>query len=119
MHKLPFLKSQFIANSPFELIHSDIWGPTPVNSVNGFKYYVLFIDHYTRFTWIYFLENKPDVFAKFVQFKCMIKTQLTTKIKTFRSDGGGEFLSNAFKSYLSHNGIMHQVSHPYTPKKMV
>ena len=101
MHKLPFLKSQFIANSLFELVHSDIWGLNPINFVNGFKYYILFIDHYTRFTWIYFLENKSDVFAKFFQFKCMVEIQFTAKIKTFRSDGGGEFLSNAFKYYFS------------------
>ena len=39
-------------------INSDLWGPTPINSVNGFKYYILFVDHYTRFGWLYLLQIK-------------------------------------------------------------
>ena len=101
MHKLPFPKSFFIASSPFELIHYDLWGPAPIPSVNGFKYYVLFIDHFTRFTWVFLLNSKSEVFNKFVHFKAMVETQFSTKIKTFRSDGGGEYTSNAFKTYLS------------------
>ena len=55
IHKLPFPTSYFTAHSPLELVHSDVWGPTPVSSINKFRYYVLFVDHYTRFTWVYFL----------------------------------------------------------------
>ena len=117
MHKLPFPKSFFNASSPFELIHSDLWGPAPTSSINGFKYYVLFIDHFTRLTWIYLLNSKSEVFTKFVQFKAMGETQFSTKIKTFRSDGGGEYTSNAFKTYLSQQGIVHQISCPYTPQQ--
>ena len=117
MHKLPFPKSFFTASSPFKLIHSDLWGPVLTSSINGFKYYVLFIDHFTKFTWIYLLNSKSEVFTKFVQFKAMGETQFSTKIKTFRFDGGGEYTSNAFKTYLSQQGIVHQVSCPYTPQQ--
>ena len=109
MHNLPFLKSQFIAFTPFELVHSDLWGPAPMNSINGFKYYILFIDHFTRFTWIYLLKSKSEVFAKFVQFKAMIENQFSAKIKTFRLDGGGEDTSTKFKTYLSQQGIKFHV----------
>ena len=81
--------------------------------MNGFKYYVLFIDHFTRFTWLYLLQSKSEVFDKFVHFKNLIENQFSTKIKTFRSDGGGQYTSTTFKSYLSHNGIIHQISCPY------
>ena len=83
--------------------------------MNGFKYYVLFTDHFTRFTWLYLLQSKFEVFDKFVHFKNIIENQFSTKIKTFRTDGGGEFTSTTFKSYLSHNGIVYQISCPYTP----
>ena len=63
---LPFQKSHFTASSPFELVHSNLWGPAPITSVNGFNYYVLFVDHFTRFTWIYLLQSKSEVFDKFV-----------------------------------------------------
>ena len=66
MHNLPFPKCSFTALTPFELIHSDLWGPTPITSINGFKYYVLFTNHFSRFTWIYLLKLESDVFPKFV-----------------------------------------------------
>ena len=83
-------------------------------SINVFKYYVLFIDHYTRFTWIYLLKSKSEVFTKFVQFKPMIENQFSTKIKVFRSDGGGEYTSTEFKTYLLQHGIIHILSCLYT-----
>ena len=110
MHSLSFPKSQFVASSLFELVHSNVWGLAPVMSINGFRYYVLFVDHFTGFTWIYLLKSKSKVFSKFLEFKAMIETQFSTKIKTLRSDGGGEYTSSAFKSYLLQHGIIHQVS---------
>ena len=101
MHNLPFPKSQFTAFTPFELVHSDLRGPAPMNSIYGFKYDVLFIDHFTSFTWIYLLKSKSEVFTKFVQFKAMIENQFFAQIKTFRSNGGGEYTSTEFKTYLS------------------
>ena len=62
------------------------------------------------------LKSKFDVFPKFVQFQAMIENQFSAKIKTFRSDGGDEYTSNAFKTYLSQQGIAHQISCPYTPQ---
>ena len=47
MHTLPFPCSRFVANSHFELVHNDLWGPAPLNSINGYKYYVTFVDHFT------------------------------------------------------------------------
>ena len=82
--------------------------------MNGFKYYVLFIDHFTRFTWIYLLQSKSEVFDKFVHFKILVENQFSIKIKTFRFDAGGEYTSTIFKSCLSQNGIIHQISCPYT-----
>ena len=93
MHRLPFGTSKFVATSPFELVHSDLWGSTP-NSVNQ---YVIFVDHFTKFTWLYLLVNKSKVFTKFQHFKSMVEKQFSTKIKTFRSDGGGEYTSHPFK----------------------
>ena len=73
MHNLSFSNSQFTASSPFELVHFDLCGLAPMCSINGFKYYVLFIDHYTKFTWIYLLKSKSEVFTKFVHFKATIE----------------------------------------------
>ena len=107
MHNLPFHKSQFHASSPFELVHSDVWGPALGTSVDGFKYYVLFVDHFTRYTWLFLLKAKFEVFSKFLLFKAMVETQFSTKIKIFRSNGKGEYTSSIFKSYLQQHGIVH------------
>ena len=82
-----------------------------------FKYYILFVDHYSRFSWIYMLNSKLEAFDKFAQFNAMVATQFSLKIKTFRSDGEGEFTSNEFKSYLTNHGISQQISCPHTPQQ--
>lgn len=75
MHNLPFPKSQFVASSPFELVHSDVCGLAPVTFVTSFCYYVFFVDHFTRFTWLYLLKSKSKVFSKFLLFKALVETQ--------------------------------------------
>jgi hypothetical protein len=82
-----------------DLIHSDVCGPMNVASLNGYLYYVLFIDDYSRKTWIYFLKNKDGVLAKFQEFKAQIENQTERKIKTLRSDNGGECTSKEFNCF--------------------
>ena len=65
MHQLPFPKSDFQASKPLELIHSNVWGPATITSVNDFQYYVIFVYEYSKFTWLYLLKFKLDVFDIF------------------------------------------------------
>jgi hypothetical protein len=96
-----------------ELIHSDIW-TSPIQSISGCKYHVVFIDDFFRYTWIYPLYQKSEVFDTFVKFKLLVENQFSTKIKQFQSDGGGEYTSVHFQSFLTNNGILHRKSCPYT-----
>ena len=57
MTQLPFSHSNTIASSPLEIVYSDVWGPAPISSINGFRYYVAFIDAYSRFTWFFPLNT--------------------------------------------------------------
>jgi gag-polypeptide of LTR copia-type/GAG-pre-integrase domain len=88
-HILPFNPSSSTSSSPLELIHSDLWGPSPIVSYKGYKYYVIFVDDFSRFTWIYFLKNKSDVVQAFTIFKAQVENLLNTTIKILRTDGGG------------------------------
>jgi Reverse transcriptase (RNA-dependent DNA polymerase) len=112
-HKLPFLPSETASTQPLEVVHSDLWGSAPVVSNKGNRYYVIFTDEFTRFTWFYPCACKADVSSIFAQFKSKVENLLSSKIKRFQCDGGSEFkpLMRNFPE------IMFQVSCPYTPEQ--
>ena len=103
-------------NSIFPLIHSDVWGPTPISGGGSFRYFVIFVDDCTRMTWIYFLKHKSEVVEKFILFYKMIQNQFQTTIKTLRSDNGREFLNSSMTQFCKDKGIIHQTSCAYTPE---
>ncbi|PKU62451.1 Retrovirus-related Pol polyprotein from transposon TNT 1-94 [Dendrobium catenatum] len=116
-HKIAFNRTISTSKFPFELIHTDIWGPAPIPSLDGFRYYALFTDDYSRFTWIYLMHTKQETFSKLKIIYKLIKTQFNTKLKALRSNGGGEFLSTEFTSFLLTHGIQRQLSCPHTPEQ--
>ena len=84
-------------------------------SLSGYAYYVSFIDDFSRKTCIYFMKNKDEVFNKFKEFKALIENHTEKKIKTFRSDNGGEFASNEFKELCKDSWIKSELTTPYNP----
>ena len=78
--RLPFPTSTSRANRMFDVVHSDIWGPI-LESFDGYKYFVSFVDDFSRVTWIYLLKYKSEVMNIFQDFHMMIMTQFYTKIK--------------------------------------
>lgn len=109
MHQEHFPSSQTKTFKPFELSHSDVWGPSHALSMDGSRYYIHFIDDFTRFTWIFPLKLKSDYFKVFVQFNAFIERQFNSKIYCLQTYWGGEFKS--FLPLLSSLGI--QLRHPY------
>jgi hypothetical protein len=99
---------------PFELVHTDVWGIAPVISHKHYRYFVTFIDDFTRFTWVYFLRSKSEVFSMFKALFALVETQFSAKIKILQSDSGGEYMSNEFQFFLQSHGIMSQRSCPFT-----
>ena len=73
-HKLPFTLSEKRTTAPFQLIHSDLWGPTVVPSFAGFRYYICFVDDFTKYTWLYPLKHKSQAYTTFVTLEKMVKT---------------------------------------------
>ena len=63
------------------------------------------------------MKNKDEVFINFKEFKALIKNHSEKKIKTFRSDNGGEFTSNEFKDLCKESGIKREFSTPYNPQQ--
>ncbi|KAL5540169.1 hypothetical protein UlMin_007250 [Ulmus minor] len=114
-HKLPFPTSQTIYSAPLQLVEADIWGPSPILSTTSHKFYITFVDIFSRFTWIYFLKRKSEALDCFIYFKTQVENQLNTKIKIFQNDWGGEFRS--FSNFLDKYGIIHRVSCPHTSQQ--
>ena len=70
--KLPFPYPAIKSATPLEVIHRDVWGPSPTIFVDGFRYYVSFMDECTRFTWIFPMRNKREVYSIFVSFHAFL-----------------------------------------------
>lgn len=83
MHQLPFSHFHSKSTVAFHRIHSDVWGPSPCKSLDGYQYYVSFIDECTGFVWLYPLHNKSKVFAKFVHFYALVSNHFSAFIKFF------------------------------------
>jgi transposase InsO family protein len=99
---------------PFVLVHSDVW-TSPIASVSGAKYFITFIDCHSRMTWIYLMRHKSEVLKCFKNFYAWVRNQLNTCVKVIRSDNGGEYVNDEFRSFLSAEGIVHQTSCADTP----
>lgn len=115
--RLPFSASSFVSTKPLERIHCDLWGPAPTVSFQGFRYYVILIDNYSRFCWFYPLRMKSDFFSIFVKFQSLVENQFQSKIGIFQCDGGEEFTSKEFVNHLQKHGIQQYISCPYTPQQ--
>lgn len=87
-----------------------MWGPRPI-SVDRQKYYVSFIDDFSKFCWIYFLKNMSDVFAKFHLFQQHVERLFDHEILAMQKDWGGEY--QKLHSFLDRMGITHHVSCPH------
>lgn len=106
-HRLPFPVSQSISYHLLDLIFSDVWGPSPILSTKGNKYYVSFVNHFSKFVWLYPLANKSDVLTIFTQFN--------RQIKCVQTDCGDEF--QTLNRYFHQVGIQHRISCPYTSQQ--
>ena len=94
---MSFLKtSRTTKAEKLKLVHTDLWGPSPVASLGGSRYYITFIDDSSRKVWVYFLKNKSNVFETFKKWKAMVKTEASLKVKCLRSDNGGEYIDGGF-----------------------
>lgn len=115
--RLPFSKKGNIRSKRvLELIHTDVCGPMSTTGIDGSRYFVSFTDDYSRASMIYGIEHKSEVMDKFVEFANMAEALHRTKICRLRADNGGEYISNALKSYCRSKGITISYTAPYNPE---
>ncbi|KAD6454988.1 hypothetical protein E3N88_09694 [Mikania micrantha] len=115
----PFLAhSTHQAEKPLELIHADLCGPiTPCTSLgNRNKYFLLLVDDFSRFMWVYIIRSKDQAYEAFCKFKSVEESEFGCKVKALRTDRGGEFTSSRFEQLCSEDGIQRYLTAPYTPQ---
>ncbi|KAL0401556.1 UNVERIFIED_CONTAM: Retrovirus-related Pol polyprotein from transposon TNT 1-94 [Sesamum latifolium] len=105
------------ATKPLELVHTDVCGPINPSSLGKSKYFILFIDDFSRKTWIYFLKQKSEAFSTFKKFKSLVEKGSGYEIKALRLDCGGEFTSKEFNHFCEINGIRRPMTVPGAPQQ--
>lgn len=110
-------KSNWRATKKLQLVHTDLCGPITPASTSGKRYVLVFIDDYTRKSWVYFLSQKNESFEMFKNFKNYVEKETGMNIKCLRSDRGGEFTSNSFNEFCEAQGIKRQLTAAYTPQQ--
>jgi hypothetical protein len=111
-HQLPFSPSTTSICNPLELLYSDVWGASPTLSLKGNRYYVSFVDAFSRFTWVYPMQSKSEVMPIFLKFQTMVERLLNAKIKSVQIDWGGEYRS--LHTHFQSTRINHRISCPHT-----
>jgi transposase InsO family protein len=115
MTKKPFPKVE--RNSQLlELVHSDICEINGILTRGGKRYFITFINDYSRLTYVYLLRTKDEAFEKFKEFKKMIENKKERQIKVLRSDRGEKYFSKEFSTFCEENRIIHQMITSYTPQ---
>lgn len=76
--KLPFSVSNYVVSNLFNIINFELWA-SPITSVSGLWHYVIFLDHFSCFLWVYPLKQKSDVFYEYIKFPTMSKLNSAIK----------------------------------------
>ncbi len=86
-------------------------------SHGGARYFLTFIDDFSRKTHVYFSKAKGEVFEKFKQYKALMENEIGHKIKVLRPNNEGKFVSKKFDAFLTECEIQRQTNAPYSPTK--
>ena len=103
-----------------ELLHMDLMGPMPVESLGGKRYVFICVDDYSRFSWVRFLREEFDTINAFkILFLKLMreKNRQLNKAIRIRSDHGKEFENSIFTKFGNKHGINHEFYALKTPQQ--
>lgn len=118
MTRVPFpkvVKKQ--SKEVMDLVHTDVCGSMQITTPSGKRYVLTFIDNHTKYSVIYLLQNKSDVFSKLKEYVELVQTMFNKRPKVIRPDRGGEYTGNEVIKYLNSNGIQIQYTTAYSPQQ--
>ncbi|KAJ9544829.1 hypothetical protein OSB04_024536 [Centaurea solstitialis] len=92
--------------------NTDLCGPITPSTVAGSRYFMLLVDDYSRYMWVYMIKSKDEAFVTFKRFKVQVEKENSLKVKGLRTDRGGEFTFHELAK-----GIRRQLRAPYSPQQ--
>ena len=117
-HKQSFPEGKHTSKEKLEYVHSDLWvSVSNEPSLSGCRYFLTFIDDYSRKVWIRFLRSKDEVYENFSEWKSLVENTTKQKIKYFRTDNGLEFCNIKMDNLCQESGIKRHKTCTYTPQK--
>ena len=111
---MSFPSKNFSTIEKLKIVHIDLSGHARSKGFYGERYFMIFVDDFTRMMWVAFLKEKLEAFEKFKIFKNKVENESGVKIKSLRSDRGGEFTSREFNIYYEEHGIRRQLFSPFS-----
>jgi len=105
-------------SSAFELVHSNIWGPSRVPSSKSFRYFLIYVD-FSRMTSLYLLKERSEVSGVIELFHNEIKTQFSTFIRVLRTDNALEYMKNVVSFFVLRMKLFIKPHALIRPNKMV
>nr|GEX66406.1 putative ribonuclease H-like domain-containing protein [Tanacetum cinerariifolium] len=106
-----------LVDQPLYMLHTDLFGPTFVKSLNKKSHFLVITDDYSRFTWVFFLATKDETSPILKTFITVLENQLSLKVKVIRSNNGAEFKNNDLNQFCGMKGIKREFSVPRTPQQ--
>ena len=113
----PSHKNIMTTERSLELLHMDLFGPITYISIGGSKYCLVIVDDYSRFTWVFFLQEKSQTQETLKGFLRRVQNEFGLRIKKIKRDNGIEFKNSQIEGFLEEEGIKHEFSSSYTPQQ--
>nr|GEZ21827.1 hypothetical protein [Tanacetum cinerariifolium] len=116
-HRVGFGVGRHTTQGVMDYVHSDLWGPSQVESLGSKRYFLSIVDDYSRRVWVYILRFKHEAFGKFKEWKQLVENQTRRTVKKLRTDNGLEFCNREFEQLCIESGIARHLTVVGTPQQ--
>jgi hypothetical protein len=100
----PFSSSNRVSTHPLQLIHTYVW-TSPISFVSGYKYYVIFIDDFSRFSWLYPLYAKSKIFDHFVNLNSWLRINFLPPLNNYSLMEVESIILSNFNHFCTNMGL--------------
>ena len=93
------------ASNQLKLVHADLCGPIAPATPGGRRYFLLLVDDHSRYMWATLLTSKDEAAGALARFQAAAEAESGRRLRTLRTDRGGEFMSGTFAAHCTEMGV--------------